>query len=56
MGNYVAVISVKDGELDEIMAELEEAQKKIYKCYNRLGELGVLRIEKKAPPEEADGE
>lgn len=56
MGNYVALISVKDGELDEIMAELKEAQEKIYKCYNRLDELGVLRIEKETPPDAADGE
>ena len=53
MGNYVALISVKDGELDEIMAELKEAQEKIYKCYNRLDELGVLRIEKETPPDAA---
>lgn len=47
MSEYTATISVSDGELDEIMAKLNEAQETIYQCYSRLEKLGILRIEKK---------
>lgn len=56
MGEYMAVISVPEGELDEIMEKLHEAQETIYQCYRRLESMGVLRVEKKSPTGAADGE
>jgi len=47
LSDFVVHISVPDGELDEIMKRLNEAQETIYQCYSRLEKLGVLRIEKK---------
>lgn len=49
MSKYVATISVHDGELDEIMKKLNEAQNTIYQCYSRLEELDVMRIESRKP-------
>ena len=39
-------IEVRDGEVEKILRELSEAQEKIYECYNRLQEAGVLVISK----------
>ena len=41
-------IEVRDGEVEEILRELNEAQEKIYECYSKLKELGVLVISKGA--------
>ena len=40
-------VVIQDGELEEVMRELQEAQDTIFRCYSRLEKLGVLRIEKK---------
>lgn len=39
-------IKVKDGEIEGILRELDEAQEKIRDCYSRLDKLGVLTVEK----------
>ena len=41
-------IEVRDGEDEEILRELNEAQEKIYECYSKLKELGVLVTSKEA--------
>lgn len=45
-------IEVEDGEVERILKELTEAQEKIRVCYDRLEELGVLKIKK--PPSAND--
>lgn len=42
-GNIIR-LEVNGRELEKIFEELQEAQEKIYDCYNRLGKLGVLTI------------
>ncbi len=44
MTNYAVRIEVKPGEVENILNELNEAQEKIYKCYLRLSDIGVLTI------------
>lgn len=44
MTRYGIKIEAKQGELEGIFKELEEAQEKIYECYCRLQQLGVLTI------------
>lgn len=46
MNKYSISIKAKDGELEEILKELNDAQEKIYRCYTRLQNLGVLIIDK----------
>lgn len=46
MTDYNIRIEVEDGEVEEILKELNEAQETIYKCYNKLQSLGVLKIKK----------
>lgn len=46
MTNYSIRIEVEDGEIEQILKELNEAQETIFKCYNRLQTLGVLKIKK----------
>lgn len=46
MSKYLMQVSVQDGELESIMKELSDAQEKIYECYKRLENLGVLTIKK----------
>lgn len=48
MTSYYIKIKAPEGELEKIMNELAEAQSKIYECYRRLEDLGVLTIEKEA--------
>ena len=50
---YMALVEVKEEELDDIFRELEEAKRKVFRCYSRLSELGILSIRKK---EEAPSE
>lgn len=47
MTEFVATVSMPEGELEDIMKKLTEAQETIYECYSRLEKLGVLRLEKK---------
>lgn len=54
MRSYMIRIEIKQGEIESIMKEIDEAQDKIYKCYDRLTELGVLTI-RKEPPAATDG-
>jgi len=52
MTNYLIRIEVQDGEVEKILKELTEAQEKIYDCYNRLRDMGVVTVpgtEKVAP-------
>lgn len=44
MNNYSIRIEVMDGEVREILKSLADAQEKIYKCYQRLQDIGVLTI------------
>lgn len=57
MTNYSIRIEVPEGEVSEILAELQEAQEQIGRCYNRLQLLGVITVVKeKEPPAGADGQ
>ncbi len=47
MTEFVMTVSMPEGELEDIMKKLTEAQETIYECYARLEKLGVLRLEKK---------
>jgi hypothetical protein len=44
-------IEVPEGEVKKILDELTEAQDKIYKCYDRLEELGVVTIKEQTTRE-----
>lgn len=44
----VIQIEVENGELEQILKELSEAQEKIYQCYSKLKAMGVLKV--KQPP------
>ena len=46
MTGYFIKIKAPEGELEKILNELAEAQTKIYECYQRLEDLGVLTFEK----------
>ena len=46
-GCYIR-IEIPDGELKAIMDEINKAQETIYKCYNRLQDLGVIIIKEQA--------
>ncbi len=56
MQNYSIRISVPDGEVKRILDELTKAQETIYKCYNKLQELGVVTISEAAGKQLAAGE
>lgn len=49
MRDFDIRIEIKDGEVEEILKELNEAQETIFKCYNRLINLGVMTIRQKPP-------
>lgn len=51
MNKYLISIKCKEGELEQIMDELQKAQRTIYTCYTRLQEMGVLTLEKAAEAE-----
>jgi len=55
MTNHFLTFEIQEGELKEIMDEIDKAQNTIYRCYNRLTDLGVVSIKKK-PPAATDGE
>ncbi len=46
MNGFFLQIEVKDGEIEKIMKELDEAQEKISECYQKLIELGVVTVTK----------
>lgn len=49
MRPYFIRIEIEEGEIDNILNELYEAQEKISQCYGRLIELGVVKVCKKPP-------
>lgn len=52
MTSYLMSIEVEDGEVETILKEMEAAQEKIYECYNRLRDLGVVVVRKAASPKD----
>lgn len=48
MDSYFMRIKIKDGEVEEVLNELEQAQKTIYECYEKLRTMGFLTVEKAA--------
>ena len=48
-------IEVEDGEIETILKEMEAAQEKIYECYGKLRDLGVVVV-RKADSQKADGQ
>lgn len=47
MTSHLVRIEIPEGEVKQILDELNEAQRKIYECYSRLQGLGVLTVVKK---------
>lgn len=50
MNNYSIRIEVAVSEIENIFKELNEAQEKIYECYRKLQDLGVVTISKADTP------
>lgn len=48
-------IQIAKRELEQIFEDLEKARETIYRCYNKLDELGVVELTNDFPPEETDG-
>ena len=48
MKKYLLTVEVQEGELQEIMSELQAAQETIYKCYDRMKNAGVLVVKEEA--------
>lgn len=46
MEKYFALLQVDDEELEAILKDLADAQEKIWSCYSRLKEIGVVEIKK----------
>jgi hypothetical protein len=46
MNDYMIRIEIPEGEVKKILNELTEAQQKIYECYDRLNDLGVVVLKK----------
>lgn len=46
MNRHLMTIEIDDMELNAIMEELHAAEETIYKCYEKLRDLGVLSIKK----------
>lgn len=44
MTNTQISIKVPEGELKEILDQMEEARKAVYECYLKLGALGYVEI------------
>lgn len=44
MRRYMIRIDVPEGEVKEILEELDKAQQTIYNCYSRLEAMGVINI------------
>lgn len=47
---YSAFIEVEDGKLEQILMRLRKAEEEIFKCYNELRIIGVLKL--KEPSED----
>ena len=48
MSKFLAEIEIDEGELEAIFKEMEAAKETIYRCYDRLRELGLVTIKKEA--------
>ena len=48
MSDYIVRVSISKSELNEIMQELEQAKRTIYKCFSRLEEMGFIVTGEKA--------
>jgi len=46
MNPYYMKVEVKDGELEQVMSELEQARQTIFNCNEKLRMLGVVVIKK----------
>ncbi len=46
MTGYMIGIEAPEGEIEKIMQEIDQAQEKIYECYSKLRDYGVLSIKK----------
>lgn len=44
MSGCFARIEIPDGKIKEIMDRIDKAQKEIYECYNKLEDLGVVKL------------
>ena len=55
MTSYLMSSEVEDGEIETILKEMEAAQEKIYECYGKLRDLGVVVV-RKADSQKADGQ
>lgn len=44
---YLFQIEVEDGEIDNILHELDQARETIYRCYSRLNDLGMVVVKNK---------
>lgn len=44
MTRYRVEMEIPEGKIDEIMTRLENAQEEIYKCYDELQNMGVLKV------------
>ena len=53
--SYVAMIEIAEDELNAIFYELEKAKETIYGCYNKLQDMGLVKIIKAEPPAATDG-
>lgn len=46
VNGYLIRVEIQDGEIEQILRELNEAQEKIYQCYSRLQEAGMVVVRK----------
>lgn len=46
MNPYYLKVEIQDGELEQVMDDLEKARKMIEDCGNKLRALGVVTVEK----------
>ena len=46
MKDYSIRIEIEDGEVEKILKEIIDAQEKIYEGYNKLIDLGVVKVKK----------
>lgn len=44
MKGYYLKIEIEDGAVEKILERLQKAQEEIYKCYNDLQDLEILKI------------
>ncbi len=47
MKEYVSIIQVDSEELERVFDDLHKAEETIKDCYNKLRDMGIVRIEEK---------